>query len=112
MIDQPTLIAQCMHECNQAAIGQLGGTVIHWEAISDLQKAEYIGLVTGTLANVSIELQHERWRANQLTAGWQYGVTYDESAKTDPRLVPWGDQRPRTLLGRRVPRAWRAWLSG
>jgi hypothetical protein len=37
------------------------------------------------------ELEHERWMAEKLAAGWQHGPKRDEAQKLHPDLVPWSE---------------------
>jgi tetratricopeptide (TPR) repeat protein len=37
------------------------------------------------------EMEHGRWTAELLTAGWRFGEKKDEEAKTHPLLVAWAD---------------------
>jgi len=35
------------------------------------------------------EREHNAWLRVQQDAGWRYGETYSEEAKTDPKMVPY-----------------------
>ena len=35
--------------------------------------------------------QHDQWVAQKLEAGWAYGKTKDEAAKTHPMMIPFDD---------------------
>jgi hypothetical protein len=37
------------------------------------------------------EMEHGRWNAERLTAGWSHGDAKDEAARTHPNLVAWAD---------------------
>ena len=34
-------------------------------------------------------MKHNRWISNKVSDGWRYGLQYDKTALTDPRLRPY-----------------------
>jgi hypothetical protein len=40
------------------------------------------------------EMEHGRWNADRLQAGWRYSNTKDKEKKLSPYLVPWNDVPP------------------
>jgi hypothetical protein len=40
-------------------------------------------------------MKHNRWIQKQVDAGWRYGLVFNETIKTDPRLRPYQDLTPR-----------------
>jgi hypothetical protein len=37
------------------------------------------------------EMEHGRWNIERLLAGWTWGESREEAAKTSPCLVPWSE---------------------
>ena len=66
----------------------------HWEDLTPSEQAEMRAFVEGVLAGRPVAQQHESWFADIVLAGWRYGETYDEAAKTDPDLVHWESYTP------------------
>ena len=66
----------------------------HWEDLPAADQAELKAFVSGILAGRPVAQQHEAWVADQCAAGWKYGETLDEQAKTDPDLVHWDEYTP------------------
>lgn len=43
-------------------------------------------------------IKHNRWIQQQVDAGWRYGLVYNESLKTDPKLRPYHDLTPKQKM--------------
>jgi hypothetical protein len=126
-------IARGVH-ADHLAHGAGGGTGLHrpWEDLSDAERESSRASADAVVAGLTglgyllvplarwgheppsldaAELdtlaaaEHERWRAERLAAGWDYGRERDDAAKLNPLLVQWSDlpaaakQRNREAVG-------------
>lgn len=44
-----------------------------------------------TFCDTIAKIQHNRWYAEQIQAGWRFGTAYDRENKVSPLLRPWDD---------------------
>jgi len=55
--------------------------------------APAVVLTDGEIA-VLAEREHQRWYDDRTASGWRYAATRDDSARTNPLLVPWAELTP------------------
>lgn len=106
-------IAQVCHEANRALTAVIGDVPVqpHWEYTSWDMKQSCMQGVEFTLCNpkATAEDQHNAWMKERLSKGWVYGAEKNESTKTHPALIPYGqlneDVRRKDKLFRAVIQA-------
>ena len=87
-------IAAVCHEANRRLCLNQGDTSQRqWEAAPQWQKDSAINGVTFHMQNpdATPEASHESWLAEKVAAGWIYGETKDEEAKTHPCMRPYDE---------------------
>ena len=87
-------IARICHEAYRAfRIGHGDQSIELWDHAKDTQRTSTIAAVEFIQANPhkGDEALHVRWAADKVADGWGYGTTFDETAKTNPLLVPFSE---------------------
>lgn len=89
-------LARVVHEANRAYQEVLGQPVDPSWPDADWRRQSTIESVLDILrGNTDFKVQHERWMAERIAAGWTHGAVKDAEAKTNPLLLPW-EQLPET----------------
>lgn len=103
------MIARACHEANHAYSVAAGDftTVPYSEASPDQIKSATSGVVAVLREpDITPEALHDRWCEYKRAAGWRFGETKDETNRTHPCLVPYGElptfQRAKDELFRTV----------
>lgn len=65
------------------AIGYRLGPLLDWGAPLPVLSSDELERMS--------ELEHERWSAERLEQGWQYGPARNDAERLHPDLVPWGE---------------------
>lgn len=87
-------IACIVHEALRAYSAEIGeSSGVPWEQSPRWQRYTTLAGVSAILCGdvTSPQGSHGYWCECRKAEGWQYGPTFDESAKTHPCLVPWGE---------------------
>lgn len=87
-------IARLCHEANAAYCRSLGDfSHKAWEEAPEWQKQSALKGVQFHLENpnAAAESSHNNWFNQKLEDGWHYGPVKDETRKTHPCMVPFGE---------------------
>jgi hypothetical protein len=111
-------IARALHEGHLQRAGTAGALHLPWGRLDDADRESSraaADAIVDTLATIGCRpapqrrwgapetafsdaetdqlagIEHERWRAERVAAGWKYGPVRDDAAKLNPLLVPWAD---------------------
>lgn len=89
-------IAEVCHEANAAYCRTLGdNSQKHWEEAPMWQRqSAFNGVKFHLEGEHNPEESHKNWMDEKIKAGWTYGKTKDEAAKTHPCLVPFSELDP------------------
>lgn len=103
--DRQHMIARIYHEAQRAYMFEQGDdSQLPWDEAPPEQREAALAAVDFRLKFPTLgdAAQHNAWIEERKKAGWQYGHTFNEAEKLDPRMAPYHflpiDERMRNRL--------------